>query len=89
MSKLKGRIAQVTGAVVDVEFEGGLPDILNALETKNGDQKLSRGELSSALKHIVDDEDLDRMFDEADQDKSGEIDLKEFMEMMKTTGLWE
>ena len=40
MSKLKGRIAQVTGAVVDVEFEGGLPDILNALETKNGDQKL-------------------------------------------------
>ncbi|HCR67058.1 MAG: F0F1 ATP synthase subunit beta [Oceanicaulis sp.] len=40
MSKLKGRIAQVTGAVVDVEFEGGLPEILNALETKNGDQKL-------------------------------------------------
>ena len=40
MSKLKGRIAQVTGAVVDVEFEGGLPDILNALETTNGDQKL-------------------------------------------------
>jgi len=40
MSNLKGRIAQVTGAVVDVEFEGGLPEILNALETMNGDQKL-------------------------------------------------
>ncbi|MCH8490388.1 MAG: F0F1 ATP synthase subunit beta [Oceanicaulis sp.] len=40
MSKLKGRIVQVTGAVVDVEFEGGLPDILNALETTNGDRKL-------------------------------------------------
>ncbi|MCR9130445.1 MAG: F0F1 ATP synthase subunit beta [Alphaproteobacteria bacterium] len=40
MSNLKGRIAQVTGAVVDVEFEGGLPDILNALETKNGDNTL-------------------------------------------------
>jgi F-type H+/Na+-transporting ATPase subunit beta len=40
MSNLKGRISQVTGAVVDVEFEGGLPEILNALETKNGDQTL-------------------------------------------------
>ena len=30
----------MTGAVVDVAFEGGLPPILNALETKNGDQKL-------------------------------------------------
>ncbi|MEQ8404758.1 MAG: F0F1 ATP synthase subunit beta [Oceanicaulis sp.] len=40
MSNLKGRIAQVTGAVVDVEFEGGLPEILNALETTNGDRKL-------------------------------------------------
>ena len=40
MSNLKGRIAQVTGAVVDVEFEGGLPEILNALETTNGDTKL-------------------------------------------------
>ncbi len=40
MAQLKGRVAQITGAVVDVEFDGGLPDILNALETKNGDQKL-------------------------------------------------
>ncbi|MBW3558780.1 MAG: F0F1 ATP synthase subunit beta [Proteobacteria bacterium] len=32
-----GRIAQVIGAVVDVEFEGHLPAILNALETTNTD----------------------------------------------------
>ena len=30
-----GRIAQVIGAVVDVEFDGHLPSILNALETIN------------------------------------------------------
>ena len=35
----KGRIAQVIGAVVDVEFDGHLPAILNALETVNRDQK--------------------------------------------------
>src|SRR5580698_10053635 len=35
----KGRIAQVIGAVVDVEFTGKLPHILNALETTNTDQK--------------------------------------------------
>src|SRR5450631_3898520 len=34
-----GRIAQVIGAVVDVEFEGHLPAILSALETTNTDQK--------------------------------------------------
>jgi F0F1-type ATP synthase beta subunit len=27
-----GRISQVIGAVVDVQFEGNLPPILNALE---------------------------------------------------------
>ena len=31
----KGRVVQVIGAVVDVEFEGQLPNILNALETVN------------------------------------------------------
>ena len=35
----QGRIAQVIGAVVDVEFTGKLPGILNALETQNTDQK--------------------------------------------------
>src|SRR5215510_3695503 len=31
-----GRVTQVMGAVVDVQFEGHLPAILNSLETKNG-----------------------------------------------------
>src|SRR5829696_3165368 len=35
-----GRIAQVIGAVVDVQFEGELPQILNALETTNGGNRL-------------------------------------------------
>ncbi|NWG25695.1 MAG: F0F1 ATP synthase subunit beta, partial [Pseudorhodoplanes sp.] len=35
-----GRITQVIGAVVDVQFDEHLPAILNALETKNGDSKL-------------------------------------------------
>ncbi|MDH4385101.1 MAG: F0F1 ATP synthase subunit beta [Caulobacter sp.] len=34
-----GKIVQVIGAVVDVEFTGALPAILNALETENRDQK--------------------------------------------------
>jgi len=34
-----GKIHQVIGAVVDVEFTGTLPAILNALETTNTDQK--------------------------------------------------
>ncbi|MGO4716449.1 F0F1 ATP synthase subunit beta [Bradyrhizobium sp. 2TAF24] len=35
-----GRITQVIGAVVDVQFEGHLPAILNALETKNAGSRL-------------------------------------------------
>jgi F-type H+/Na+-transporting ATPase subunit beta len=35
MAKPQGRIAQVIGAVVDVHFDGHLPQILNALETDN------------------------------------------------------
>ncbi len=35
-----GTISQVIGAVVDVQFEGELPAILTALETKNGDKTL-------------------------------------------------
>src|SRR6187431_601927 len=36
----QGRITQVIGAVVDVKFDDHLPAILNALETKNGDNRL-------------------------------------------------
>ncbi len=35
-----GRIAQVMGAVVDVHFEGPLPEILNALQTDNNGNRL-------------------------------------------------
>jgi F-type H+/Na+-transporting ATPase subunit beta len=35
-----GKITQVIGAVVDVQFEAQLPVILNALETKNGGNRL-------------------------------------------------
>ncbi len=35
-----GHIIQVIGAVVDVQFEGDLPPILNALETENAGQRL-------------------------------------------------
>jgi F-type H+-transporting ATPase subunit beta len=35
-----GRVTQVLGAVVDVQFEGDLPFIQNALTTKNGDHTL-------------------------------------------------
>jgi len=35
-----GRISQVIGAVVDVAFDNELPPILNALETRNGDNRL-------------------------------------------------
>ena len=35
----RGRVTQVIGAVIDVEFDGHLPPILNALETTNTDQR--------------------------------------------------
>src|ERR671911_1259100 len=35
-----GRVTQVIGAVVDVQFEGELPAILNALETTNQGNRL-------------------------------------------------
>ncbi len=40
MTKGKGRVAQVIGAVVDVEFDGELPNIYNALETINNGNRL-------------------------------------------------
>jgi F-type H+/Na+-transporting ATPase subunit beta len=35
-----GRVTQIMGAVVDVQFEGQLPAILNSLETRNGGNRL-------------------------------------------------
>ena len=40
MANKVGRIRQVTGAVVDVQFDDDLPAILNALETKNQGSRL-------------------------------------------------
>ena len=40
MANAKGKITQVIGAVVDVQFEDHLPQILNALTTKNNGKKL-------------------------------------------------
>jgi len=39
-SNKSGKITQVIGAVVDVQFDGYLPAILNALETTNGGNRL-------------------------------------------------
>jgi F-type H+-transporting ATPase subunit beta len=39
-AKKVGRVTQVIGAVVDVQFEEHLPEILNALETDNHGQRL-------------------------------------------------
>jgi len=38
--KATGKITQVMGAVVDVQFEGDLPEILNAVETDNQGNRL-------------------------------------------------
>ncbi|NIY80624.1 F0F1 ATP synthase subunit beta [Celeribacter sp. HF31] len=40
MAQSKGKITQVIGAVVDVQFDGELPAILNALETDNNGNRL-------------------------------------------------
>jgi F-type H+/Na+-transporting ATPase subunit beta len=40
MAQQVGRITQVIGAVVDVQFDGHLPAILNALETENQGSRL-------------------------------------------------
>ena len=39
--EIKGRISQIFGAIVDVEFEGSLPAILNALECQLNGEKLT------------------------------------------------
>src|SRR3954454_24197705 len=40
-ANVTGRVTQVIGAVVAVQFEGHLPAILNAIETKNGGNRLA------------------------------------------------
>ena len=40
MANAKGKITQVIGAVVDVQFENNLPDILNAMTTDNNGKQL-------------------------------------------------
>src|SRR6202789_762788 len=40
MANAVGKITQVIGAVIDVQFEGHLPAILNALETSNQGNRL-------------------------------------------------
>ncbi len=40
MAQAVGKITQVIGAVVDVQFEDNLPEILNALETENNGKRL-------------------------------------------------
>jgi len=40
MANAVGKISQVIGAVVDVEFEGNIPDILNAIEVDNNGNRL-------------------------------------------------
>ncbi len=40
MAEAKGKITQVIGAVVDVQFDGNLPAILNALTTDNNGRRL-------------------------------------------------
>ena len=40
MANAKGKVTQVIGAVVDVQFDDHLPEILNALETDNNGNRL-------------------------------------------------
>src|SRR6516165_855464 len=39
-ARSQGHVTQVIGAVVDVKFDGHLPEILNALETTNNGNRL-------------------------------------------------
>ena len=43
MSKNNGKVTQVIGAVVDVQFEGALPEIMTALEVNNSGTRLVLG----------------------------------------------
>jgi F-type H+-transporting ATPase subunit beta len=50
---LVGRITQVMGPVVDVQFEGDLPPILNALETENDGSRLVLEAAQHLGEHMV------------------------------------
>ena len=49
MANPTGHITQVIGAVVDVQFDGNLPEILNALETENQGERLRARSRPAAL----------------------------------------
>jgi F-type H+-transporting ATPase subunit beta len=56
MAKATGKITQVIGAVVDVQFDGHLPEILNALECDNNGKRLfwkSRSTSASTVRTIA------------------------------------
>ena len=56
MSKNIGKIVQVIGAVVDVEFsDGHLPDILTALEIKNPNNSDAPDLICEVAQHLGDD----------------------------------
>ncbi len=48
-NNLTGKISQVLGAVVDVEFNGELPAIMNALEVDNNGTRL----MLEVAQHLV------------------------------------
>lgn len=55
MSKNIGKIVQVIGAVVDVEFsDGHLPDILTALEIKNPNNSDAPDLVCEVAQHLGD-----------------------------------
>ena len=84
MAEAKGKITQVIGAVVDVQFDDQLPAILNALETSNVDAsgKTIRLVLEVAQEigertvgFLIEDEDLEDLNDldlGPESDPSGE-----------------
>ena len=53
MANAKGKITQVIGAVVDVQFDDHLPEILNALTTDNNGNRRPKGGPSSAAEHRI------------------------------------
>jgi F-type H+-transporting ATPase subunit beta len=53
MAKATGKITQVIGAVVDVQFDGHLPEILNALECDNNGKRLFWKSRSTSAKVTV------------------------------------